>query len=692
MSDRSKNLKIGLGAGLLAFLGAAAGFILFSGNNEKIPIPPIEGSKYEAPEKPVRKNRTVQPIATAPFREVPEVTRPVPPREDELGFVPENYLIGRVVNSKGEALNDVLIMPQEPFFLGGKRDGLERILGYSNAKGEFKIPVPDVVQYDVRAEFGNRIVFARNVSPGVPFDVVFQKGANVKASVLDSDDKTVDAELDMRMVYPFPGDVTIKPAKRENGAYVFQGIDEGAYILTARKDNSFASESVAVFDEDRETTLVLPKGVRIKGLVVDEESRNGIGGARIKIGQRESNFETELTSGADGSFDLNLPRGEYLAEVSAEGYVPTDATKLNSDERDRKFALKRGNSLEGRVLDESGGVAGARLAVVDSYGNPISKFPTRSTATDGRGNYGIVASQDSSFGLLVYQEDHVPQFVYPAEVDGQKIKDIALKREGLSLSGNVFTEGMASPENLPIVLKPHSEWIPKFSPASAVFTYVTRTNRDGVFSFERLAPGKYEITAKTSAGSVSDTVEVRENVDGVSLNLVPGFDLHVRVQDQTGRVAPETDVLIYSPERKYFGRSDNSGIVVLRKVIPGDYSVLAYNQRTLQEERSNFTAKRDDPNLEINFNARDPLVINVYDKDTRKPIEHVDFNYLVKVGRGFASKERKLIDRNGYFRIPFAGDGIKSVSVGALGYSSERISLDGEYVGPKTVFLEMKRK
>ena len=692
MSDRARNLKLGLGAGLLAILGAVGGLLLSRSNDEEIKVIPIDKGRYETPEDPPKRNRTVQPIVTIPFKEVHEVKRSEPPHEDELGFAPEHYLIGKVINSKGEALRDVLLLPQEPFFLGGKREGLERILGYSDAKGKFKIPVPDVIQYDVKAESDNRVVFARNVNPDIPFDVVFQNGVSVKATVLDSDSKSIDAELDMISVYPFPSDVAIKPTKKENGAYVFQGVDEGAYVLTAMNGESFASESVTVFDENKDVVVVLPKGVQLAGRVIDEESQNGIGGANIKIEQGDSRFGTDINSDSEGNFALNLPRGDYAVRISAEGYVPAEAARLSSGQKEKVFPLKKGISLEGKVLDESGGIPGAKLAIVDSYGHPIHRFPTRTAETDGTGKYGIVASPDSAFGLLVYHEDHVPQFVYPAGIEGRKINEITLKRDGLSLSGNVFTEGMASPENLPVVLKPHHEWVPKFSPASAIFTYVTRTNKDGSFSFERLAPGKYEITARTSAGSVSDAIEVRENVNGVSLNLIPGFDLYVKVQDKNGSVAPETDVLVYSPERKYFGRSDSSGQVVLHKVVPGDYSVLAYNQKTLQEERSNFTARREDPHLAVNFDARDPLIVNVYDKNTGRPIEHVEFNYLVKTERGFSNKESKLVDRNGNFRIPFAGEGIKSVNVGALGYSSERFSLDDGHEGSRTVLLEKNEK
>ena len=177
MSNKSRNLKLGLGAGLLAIVGTFGGLLLSRPDEEEINLPYSDSCRYETSEKPLNENKTVQPIATIPFREIPEVERPEPPREDELEFAPEHYLVGKVINSKGEAIKDVLLLPQEPFFLGGKREGLERILGYSDSKGEFKIPVPDVIQYDVKAKSGERIVFARNVNPDLPFEVVFEKGA-----------------------------------------------------------------------------------------------------------------------------------------------------------------------------------------------------------------------------------------------------------------------------------------------------------------------------------------------------------------------------------------------------------------------------------------------------------------------------------------------------------------------------------
>ncbi|GAA1318239.1 hypothetical protein GCM10009635_03180 [Actinocatenispora thailandica] len=95
-----------------------------------------------------------------------------------------------------------------------------------------------------------------------------------------------------------------------------------------------------------------PHGV-VSGSVTDAGSGSAISGATVKVG------DNQATSGADGSYTLTLPPGDYTATASAYGYQDKTAS----------------------VTVEDGGTVTANFAL-----SPVQKHTVTGTVTDGSGH------------------------------------------------------------------------------------------------------------------------------------------------------------------------------------------------------------------------------------------------------------------------------------------------------------------
>ncbi|MEQ8768515.1 MAG: carboxypeptidase-like regulatory domain-containing protein [Planctomycetota bacterium] len=111
----------------------------------------------------------------------------------------------------------------------------------------------------------------------------------------------------------------------------------------------------------REASPDVPPGPgRIEGAVVSSDSET-IGGARIRVREKEGRALTEVTADADGHFVLEgLPvrPTEMTLLASAKGFVPIDfdfaLPKRQPEFRDVVLRLPGGRDLTGLVLDEKG--------------------------------------------------------------------------------------------------------------------------------------------------------------------------------------------------------------------------------------------------------------------------------------------------------------------------------------------------
>ncbi len=193
----------------------------------------------------------------------------------------------------------------------------------------------------------------------------------ISGKVIDQRDSQPVANMGIWVEYD-DGEVHAGTMTDENGSYRVE-VTPGVYRVRIASKN--ATDPVTVNAEsEREidnVDILLLNSRRISGRVLDT-SENPIANAVVVISDDTSKDKRlspqVLTTDANGKFEgwqVAEPRATF--EVAAEGYVQTALTVENAVEGQIDIALKKGITLRGRVVDESGQpVARARVA----FGRP----------------------------------------------------------------------------------------------------------------------------------------------------------------------------------------------------------------------------------------------------------------------------------------------------------------------------------
>jgi protocatechuate 3,4-dioxygenase beta subunit len=155
--------------------------------------------------------------------------------------------------------------------------------------------------------------------------------------------------------------VLARATSETDGSFSLEGLTPGRYSLWAESaEGTGLRRDVAAGDEGVE--LVLGEGVRMSGLVSNEEKGPVVGALVTAIFTAHSRFFETVTDGT-GQFSLGpVPRGEYVLLVSKEGLLPAQVTfTAYARELERKFLLLRPRRISGQVVLAGAPAAGARV-------------------------------------------------------------------------------------------------------------------------------------------------------------------------------------------------------------------------------------------------------------------------------------------------------------------------------------------
>jgi len=288
---------------------------------------------------------------------------------------------------------------------------------------------------------------------------VLARQGELRVTLRDSPGQAVDAT---EIVVTGPG---LWPAQAgrsdDKGETVFKGLPAGDYRVRARRGVRIAlpADTVAVVPGQRtEAELTLIEGASLTGLVIDQQSRKPLPGARVSI--------QDLTPGIDALSVLADNSGAFVARGLWPGAVRVDAAHAGYASSSRDLTLPRGERLElalagaaslsGVVLDEAGKpIAGARLSVSTNEGLPIElDGDGRNKALTGVGELGVTSGPIPELPLIESSEFALGTLAAESDTAGAfRIAQLA----PVALALHIVRPGYVPERVVVSELKPHAE-------------------------------------------------------------------------------------------------------------------------------------------------------------------------------------------------------------------------------------------
>lgn len=194
-----------------------------------------------------------------------------------------------------------------------------------------------------------------------------------------------------------------------NGEFTLSGLVPGRYSVAAADGDHAPARQPGVLTGRPPITLLLTKGVRLSGRVSDEKSGVSIAAFAVALGVRDGPLAIHSESvtshfDADGRYVLERLRpGTYLVTVAAAGFAPSEREVVVKSDESADFALGRGASAFGSVLDGKDGppLASARVALEGRLGSgALAPVFFASALTDAKGEFelsGITPGEHSIF-------------------------------------------------------------------------------------------------------------------------------------------------------------------------------------------------------------------------------------------------------------------------------------------------------
>ena len=213
-------------------------------------------------------------------------------------------------------------------------------------------------------------------------------------------------------------------------------------------------------------------------------------------------YSYELTPRASGTprkflFDVPVPASEFTIEVEATRFQIAEAGPFSPESIPDpvEVALVAIPGIDGRVVADGEPVAGAWIWQYEAadpdreirssdFACRVNPNPVVVTRTDEEGNFHLDLRESGTFFLRAQTDGFAPAEIGPLEVDyraGAGSVNFTLDQGG-SLEGRVFMPKGKSPAGIVVAVSRGDS-----------FPRSVRVGQDGVYRFDRLTPGRYQV-------------------------------------------------------------------------------------------------------------------------------------------------------------------------------------------------------
>jgi protocatechuate 3,4-dioxygenase beta subunit len=486
-----------------------------------------------------------------------------------------------------------------------------------------------------------------------------------------------------------------------DGSFRIGDLSPGQFMLTANKREEFIQEFRPVTAPASDVAIEIPPGGRITGRVVDKTTKQpvtafeaGISGARGGGGMMFMGPpQTRPFTSDDGTFTLeNVPAGQTNLVVTSSGYTPARVPSLNVEEgktlADIEVQMDRGVRVTGKVTGPDGAPlpgASVRLDFRAPGGGRVMQAPMQNppTVTDANGEYTMEAVEAGEKTFQFSRSGYMTTSK-TVTLSGNDAKVDVQLSTGVRISGIVVTDGGAPVADASVNAQ---------TAADAGTFRSTRTDANGAFRLEGLAPGRYTFTASKTgyANGINRDVDV-STAGSVRLILQTGGTIYGRVIGLSPEEMTQAVVMASSPNGNASSPADAagnyriegapSGTVRVRAMLTGMMSSGKSSQVASVQIEPGTTIQQD-----IEFNAS--TVIRGRVARDGRPVANAMVMFSPRAGQAQTSA-RTQTDSGGNFELSGLDDATYNVTVADLSRGSTPYTTTYDVRGSGTFNIDIK--
>ncbi len=394
--------------------------------------------------------------------------------------------------------------------------------------GRFVVEVLEPGRYRIRV-IGTGLLPAEVRYVPVPSDatrIIVSRHVGIEGLVTDGGKPAANVNIAVRGD-PIGGQLDVKSDAA--GKFAFANLPEGRYQVFGWQ-GALAARTLRVSrlgaGPFAPIELHLEAASIVIGRVIDRDEGTGLLAAIELRPSGDDQAPRYARSGDDGVFKIEgVPDGTWIADAFAPGYLSPGGVELQAGKGIPEIGLRRGATVEGRVLDADGKpIAGATVRALTTGANPIETSAAVDQDKLRRFSGRMAAALVTASGSPMVD----PGFIARGElgVTVGPIPPLPAPGAQIALPATVdpVAVGMAG-EPPPLAQDPAS---------ASIWT----TGPDGVYRIRGLARGKLSVLAAASGfaevRSRELSLEAGQTATKVDIVMSPGTFVFGKVSDQHG--------------------------------------------------------------------------------------------------------------------------------------------------------------